>query len=127
MAGRTSRPDLATRCPENPIITARDVRPSRPELEVVSVFNAAAARVGDEIVLLLRVAEQPRTDIEPGVGAQTLMLDGPEPVLRPLPPGYRMHQLVGMCFLDSAADPPTVVVAYVPRDLVGLNPLDPVF
>ena len=119
------RPDLATRLPENPLLRARDVPPSRPELEVVSVFNAAAARVGDEIVLLLRIAEQPRTDIEPPPDAQTLLLDGPEPVLGPLPAGYRMHQLVGMCFLDSAADPPTVIVAYVPRDLVGLDLSDP--
>ena len=44
---------------ENPLLTAKDVRPSLPELEVVSVFNAAAARVGDEVILLLRVAEQP--------------------------------------------------------------------
>jgi len=120
-----TRPDIATRLPENPLIRASDVPASRPELEVVSVFNAAAARVGDEIVLLLRVAEQPRTDIEPPRNAQTLVLDGPEPRLRSLPAGYRMNQLVGMCFLDSAADPPTVIVAYVPRDLAGLDLSDP--
>ena len=122
---RTSRPDIATRLPENPLIGARDVPASRPELEVVSVFNAAAARVGDEIVLLLRVAEQPRTDIDPPANAQTLVLDRPEPVLRPLPSGYRMNQLVGMCFLDTATDPPTVTVVYVPRDLAGLDLSDP--
>ena len=122
---RATRPDLAMRLPENPLIRARDVPPSRPELEVVSVFNAAAARVGDEIVLLLRVAEQPRTDIEPPANAQTLALEGPEPVLRPLPAGFRMHQLIGMCFLDPTTDPPSVTVAYVPRDLPGLDLSDP--
>ena len=58
--------NLGRRLTENPILTAADVKPSSSELEVVSVFNAAAARVGDEIVLLLRVAERPRTDVPPG-------------------------------------------------------------
>ncbi len=118
-------PPLARRLAENPLITPADVKPSLPALEVVSAFNAAAARVGDEIVLLLRVAERPRTDIEPPADAMTLDLEGPEPVLRPLPPGRRMDELVGMCFLDSAADPASVVVAYLPRDLPGLDLSDP--
>ena len=49
--------NLGDRLPQNPLITARDVKPSLPTLEVVSVFNAASARVGKEIILLLRVAE----------------------------------------------------------------------
>ena len=118
-------PQIALRLPENPLLTPADVRPSLPALEVVSVFNAAAARVGDEVILLLRVAERPRTDIEPPEGAMTLDLDGPEPVLRPLPPGLRMDQLVGMCFLDATADPAAVIVAYLPRDLPGLDLSDP--
>lgn len=120
-----SAPSLARRLAENPLITPAHVKPSLPALEVVSVFNAAAARVGDEIVLLLRVAERPRTDIEPPAGAMTLDLDGPEPVLRPLPPGRRMDELVGMCFLDASAEPPSVIVAYIPRDLPGLDLSDP--
>ena len=36
------------------------VSPSRPDLEVVGVFNPAAVRHGSEVVLLLRVAEAPR-------------------------------------------------------------------
>ncbi|MGH2489924.1 MAG: hypothetical protein ACRDF9_00310, partial [Candidatus Limnocylindria bacterium] len=91
--------NLGDRLPQNPLITARDVKPSLPSLEVVSVFNAAAARVGDEIVLLLRVAERPRTDLEPGPDALTLDLDQPHPILRPLPPRYRKEDLVGMAFL----------------------------
>ena len=118
-------PPIALRLAENPLLTPSDVRPSLPALEVVSVFNAAAARVGDEVILLLRVAERPRTDIEPPAGAMTLDLDGPEPVLRPLPPGLRMDQLVGMCFLDATADPAAVIVAYLPRDLRGLDLSDP--
>jgi CarD family transcriptional regulator len=41
---------LGRRLVENPLITPKDVRPSLPELEVVSVFNAAVAKVGDEVV-----------------------------------------------------------------------------
>jgi predicted GH43/DUF377 family glycosyl hydrolase len=54
------------RSAENPIIGPEDVRPSRDDFEVTGVFNAAVARYGDEIVLLLRVAERPvnlRTDV----------------------------------------------------------------
>ena len=117
--------NLGTRLKENPILTARDIKSSLPELEVVSVFNAAAARVGDEIILLLRIAERPRTDVKPGPHALTLDLDQPHPVLHPLPARYRDQDLVGMCFLDTHQNPPKVVVAYIPRDLPGLDLRDP--
>lgn len=48
------------RDPNNPILGPRDVPPSSPDLEVVGVFNAGVTMVGDETVLLLRVAEAPR-------------------------------------------------------------------
>ncbi len=35
------------------------LRPSRPDFEIVGVFNPAATRHGDDVVLLLRVAEAP--------------------------------------------------------------------
>src|SRR5436190_19620043 len=113
--------NLGRRLVENPILTAADVRPSVPELEVVSVFNAAAARVDDEIVLLLRVAERPRTDVPPGPQALTLDFDQPHPILHPLPARYRERPLVGMAFLDSRHSPPKAVVAYIPEDLPGLD------
>src|SRR6476659_5453878 len=47
------------RAPENPIVTPAMVRPSRTDLEVVGTFNPAVIRHGDEIILLLRVAEAP--------------------------------------------------------------------
>jgi len=47
------------RAPENPILTPAMVRPSRPDLEVVGVFNPGVIRHGSEVVLLLRVAEAP--------------------------------------------------------------------
>ena len=117
--------NLGDRLPQNPLITARDVKPSLPTLEVVSVFNAAAARVGNEIVLLLRVAERPRTDLEPGPDALTLDLDQPHPLLRPLPPHYRKEDLVGMAFLDTRDGTPRLVVAYIPTNLPGLDLRDP--
>lgn len=48
------------RSAHNPIVQPSHVAPSSPDLEVVGVFNAGVAVVGDEIVLLLRVAEAPR-------------------------------------------------------------------
>jgi len=47
------------RAAENPILRPEDVRPSREDLEVIGAFNAGAARYGNEVVLLLRVAERP--------------------------------------------------------------------
>ena len=89
------------------------------------MFNAAAARVDGEIVLLLRVAERPREGAEPPASALTLELAGPHPALRPLPAGDRSRDLVGLCFLDVSSDPPKVVIAYLPRDLPGLDLSDP--
>ncbi len=117
--------NLGERLPQNPLLTARDVAPSLPTLEVVSVFNAAVAKVGDEVILLMRVAERPRTDIEPGPDAVTLDLDAPHPILQPLPQRYRKEDLVGMAFLDAREHPPRVVVAYIPASLPGLDLRDP--
>lgn len=47
------------RSEKNPIITPADVKPSRPDFEVVCVFNAGVTRYNDEVILLLRVAEVP--------------------------------------------------------------------
>jgi len=118
--------NLGDRLPQNPLITARDVKPSLPTLEVVSVFNAAAARVGNEIILLLRIAERPRTDVAPGPDALTLDLDAPHPILQPLPDHYRKEPLVGMAFLDRRdGQKPRITVAYIPESLPGLDLRDP--
>jgi len=47
------------RSPNNPIIKPEDIKPSRDDFEVIGVFNAGVARFGNEVVLLLRVAERP--------------------------------------------------------------------
>jgi predicted GH43/DUF377 family glycosyl hydrolase/glycosyltransferase involved in cell wall biosynthesis len=121
----TPPPDLGHRLPENPILTAADVSPSLPGLEVVSVFNAAAARVGDEVVLLLRVGERPRLGAAPPAGALTLDLTGQEPALQPLAPGYRGEDLVSVAFLDTESRPSRVVEVFLPRNLAGLDLSDP--
>ena len=46
----------------NPLIRPSQVKPSREGYEVVGVMNAGATRVGDETLLLLRVAECPMHD-----------------------------------------------------------------
>jgi len=47
------------RSPNNPLIEPKVVKPSRDDFEVIGVFNAGVARFGEEIILLLRVAERP--------------------------------------------------------------------
>ena len=47
------------RSPENPLIEQKDIKPSRDDFEVIGVFNAGVARLCEEIILLLRVAERP--------------------------------------------------------------------
>lgn len=44
----------------NPLISPKDVIPSRPDYEVVGAFNAAATINNNEILLLLRIAERPK-------------------------------------------------------------------
>lgn len=46
--------------PKNPIICPADVSPSRDFLKVDGVFNCGAAKLGDEYILLCRVAESCR-------------------------------------------------------------------
>jgi len=56
MSARTA---VVRRFAENPILVPSQITPSRPDFEVVGVFNPGAIQVGDETVLLLRVAEAP--------------------------------------------------------------------
>jgi len=119
------RADLGRRLAENPLLTSKDVPPSQAALEVVSVFNAATAVVEDEVILLLRVAERPRSDVDLPPGAFTLDFNGPHPVQRPLPHQYTKDDVIGMAYMDAATDPPSVRVAYIPKDLPGLDLRDP--
>ena len=49
------------RAPENPILTPGMIKSSTTDLDVVGVFNPAAIRHEGEVILLLRVAEAPRS------------------------------------------------------------------
>ncbi|MBE3598843.1 MAG: glycoside hydrolase family 130 protein [Limnochordaceae bacterium] len=53
--------------------------PSHPDLEVVGTFNAGATMVGDEVVLLVRVAERPVSSDGQHVGIPTVQLSGASP------------------------------------------------
>jgi predicted GH43/DUF377 family glycosyl hydrolase len=117
--------DLGRRLPENPLITAHDVPPSQPSLEVVSVFNAATAMLDGETILLMRVAERPRSDIDLPSDALTLDFTGPHPILRPLTHQYRKEDVIGMAFMDTTVPPSRIRVAYIPTDLPGLDLRDP--
>ncbi|HZQ49427.1 MAG TPA: glycoside hydrolase family 130 protein [Candidatus Dormibacteraeota bacterium] len=117
---------LARRLENNPILTSAEVAPSQAALEVVSVFNAAAAQIGDETILLLRVAERPRamTGLLAAT-ARTLDLAAPHERLGSVPAGTVGEDVIGIAFLDPATEPPRVVVAYVRRDQPGLDVSDP--
>lgn len=52
-------PELARRFSANPLLRPRDVRPSRPDMEVACLLNPGAFRHDGRIGLLLRVAERP--------------------------------------------------------------------
>ena len=54
---RETRQPRMKRHPANPLITPNMVRPSAPGLRVRGVFNPAAVLHHDEILLLVRVAE----------------------------------------------------------------------
>ena len=53
------------RCAENPLISPKDVTPTRDDFEVVSVLNPAVTQYQDQIILLMRVCERPVQ--QPGV------------------------------------------------------------
>ena len=57
--------DLLTRWAGNPLMAPEDVRPSRPDWKVDCTFNAGVVQIGDETIMLVRVAESV-ADAEPG-------------------------------------------------------------
>ena len=116
---------IGARLADNPLITPADVPPSQPGMEVISTINAGAARVGDEVVLLLRVAERPSARGELPRGARLVDLRGDPPTLAPLPEGLEAEDLVGMPFFDTQASPPRIVLGYARRDEPGIDLADP--
>ena len=53
---------MIQRFPNNPLISPQDVKPSRPDFEVLCAFNPGAASYQGRKVLLIRVAERPRQE-----------------------------------------------------------------
>jgi predicted GH43/DUF377 family glycosyl hydrolase len=123
---RAERPlHIAHRVASNPLIQPKDLEPSQNGFEVIGTINPGVAKVGNETVLLVRVVERPRRDIELDGDATMIDLSGPRPRSTPLPHGLQPDQLVGMAYYDYDRDPPGVVIGYVPRDLPGLDLSDP--
>ena len=50
---------MIQRFPNNPLISPTNVKPSRPDFEVLCAFNPGAASYEGKKVLLVRVAERP--------------------------------------------------------------------
>ncbi len=124
LPGRDPVP-IAARLPQNPLISPKDVPPSQPGFEVLSTINPGVAKVGDETVLLVRVAERPLPAVDLPDGAKMIDLTGTEPRLVPLPDAVSRERLIGMAFFDTELEPPRVVIGYVPKDLPGLDLSDP--
>lgn len=70
------RGELLMRSPANPLITPEQVRPSRPDWKVDCTFNAGVVQVGDETILLVRVAESVASADEASVCVPLLEADG---------------------------------------------------
>jgi predicted GH43/DUF377 family glycosyl hydrolase len=70
------------RASDNPILRPEDVKPSREDFEVIGVFNAGVARHGDEVILLLRVAERPLPQSEDVVLSPIYDVDTNEIIIR---------------------------------------------
>jgi predicted GH43/DUF377 family glycosyl hydrolase len=123
--GAGGQRDLGTRVGDRPLITKADIPPIAPGFEVQAVLNPAAARLGEETVLLLRVAERARGDIDPPGDARTLDFSGPHPKIVPLPAGYTKDEVVPIAMRDPDAPSFTYVPIYLPKDLPGLDLRDP--
>ncbi len=70
------------RSQKNPIIATADVKPLRDDYEVVGAFNTAVTRLGDEVLLLLRVAERPLANNDKATFAPIHDVDKNELVLK---------------------------------------------
>lgn len=118
--GRAVIQRLAT----NPVVRPQDVEPSRPGMEVLCAFNAAAIRVDGEFILMLRVAERPLTGTMPD-DAMILDLQSPQPRTRPATAGEAATGFVAFSLLDLTTTTPGIVTRYLQRDLPGLDLTDP--
>jgi beta-1,2-mannobiose phosphorylase / 1,2-beta-oligomannan phosphorylase len=56
-------PDLAKRFKENPLLSPKDVKPSRPDWTLECLLNPGVFRYGNRTGLLIRVAERPPQEL----------------------------------------------------------------
>lgn len=77
---------MLIRHPANPLITPADVVPSRPDFEVVGVFNAGATIYQGTTLLLLRVSERPTQSDTATILVPYLSPEG-ELIVRSIPGG----------------------------------------
>ena len=98
---------LLRRLSDQPILTTADVRPAVEGFRVLGAFNPAVCRFGDEIIMLLRVAEAPAA--EPGWLPIPLIVDNngvPELTIKTFPEPTapydpRVVSLDGITYLTS--------------------------
>jgi beta-1,2-mannobiose phosphorylase / 1,2-beta-oligomannan phosphorylase len=69
---------------ERLLLRPADLKPSHDDFEVVGVFNPGAIVAGDEVILLVRVAERPR-ERRPGFTASPRWVPGKGPTIDWLP------------------------------------------
>ena len=68
-AAKAAVQDLSVhRCAQNPLLTGKDVKPSRKDFVVEGVFNCGATKYKEEYILLVRVAESAKSEQEGVVG-----------------------------------------------------------
>jgi len=80
--------DLARRFPENPILRPQDIRPSRPDMQVICLLNPGVFRFEGKTWLVLRVAENlvpregsvifPTFDAEGTLSVLEVLMDDPD-------------------------------------------------
>jgi predicted GH43/DUF377 family glycosyl hydrolase len=64
------------RHPLNPLISPKDAVPSQPDFEVIGTFNAGVTTYGDETLMLVRVAERPKSEAaQPGIVRMPYLAD----------------------------------------------------
>lgn len=117
---------IGKRVNDGPLLTRADVRPAQAGFEVQAVLNPAAAKLPNgEVILLLRIAERPRSDVDPPADALTLDFSGAHPKVMPLPRGHTKDDVVPIAFRDPDASSLRYVPVYLPKDLPGLDARDP--
>lgn len=82
---------MIERCISNPIITKNHIKPSRPDFEVIGVFNPGVIKRNQETMMMLRVAERPLSSSPDRVACPIYQSESREIVIKEFSkntPGY---------------------------------------